>query len=183
MCIKNSTIILTQNNNNNNNKPKKVEKKKGTCIRTQLADLFSSPSFMAMAITLAARPTSLFVALARQRANRVVFNSSASSSAQPLSWSSSSSSASRKLILYSKPGCCLCDGLKEKLHAAFSLSAPEPLHDVDLQVPSSSFSYSCIACISIRIKQSFVSSDEAYEHIFLSSVVNYLNIIFFRSGI
>ncbi|XAR62791.1 hypothetical protein NMG60_11017670 [Bertholletia excelsa] len=84
-----------------------------------------------MAITFAARPSSLFVALARQRANRVVFNSSTSSSAQPVS---SSSCASRKLILYSKPGCCLCDGLKEKLHAAFSLSAPEPLHDVDLQI-------------------------------------------------
>ncbi|XP_021748826.1 uncharacterized protein LOC110714592 [Chenopodium quinoa] len=42
---------------------------------------------------------------------------------------------SRKLILYSKPGCCLCDGLKEKLSAAFSLSSPtDPLHDVDLQI-------------------------------------------------
>ncbi|EFJ25247.1 hypothetical protein SELMODRAFT_99477 [Selaginella moellendorffii] len=25
----------------------------------------------------------------------------------------------RRLVLYSKPGCCLCDGLKEKLQAAF----------------------------------------------------------------
>lgn len=44
---------------------------------------------------------------------------------------------SRKLILYSKPGCCLCDGLKEKLFAAFSVSSPtptDPLHDVDLQI-------------------------------------------------
>ncbi|KAM3306146.1 hypothetical protein BC332_10752 [Capsicum chinense] len=48
--------------------------------------------------------------------------------------SSSSSSTSRKLILYSKPGCCLCDGLKEKLNAAFCLSTPHSLHDVQLQV-------------------------------------------------
>ncbi|KAH0711908.1 hypothetical protein KY289_007867 [Solanum tuberosum] len=48
--------------------------------------------------------------------------------------SSSSSSTSRKLILYSKPGCCLCDGLKEKLNAAFSLSSPHSLHDVQLQI-------------------------------------------------
>ncbi|CAN1196251.1 hypothetical protein LINPERHAP2_LOCUS43472 [Linum perenne] len=45
-----------------------------------------------------------------------------------------SSSPARKLVLYSKPGCCLCDGLKEKLQAAFSLAGPSPLHDVDLQV-------------------------------------------------
>ncbi|MBA0866808.1 hypothetical protein Goshw_024601 [Gossypium schwendimanii] len=45
-----------------------------------------------------------------------------------------SASKPRKLVLYSKPGCCLCDGLKEKLHAAFSLSGSEPLHDVVLQV-------------------------------------------------
>ncbi|XWS25165.1 hypothetical protein CRYUN_Cryun27aG0047000 [Craigia yunnanensis] len=51
----------------------------------------------------------------------------------PLSFSSSASKA-RKLVLYSKPGCCLCDGLKEKLHAAFSLSGPDSLHDVVLQV-------------------------------------------------
>ncbi|XP_031098649.1 uncharacterized protein LOC116002622 [Ipomoea triloba] len=46
--------------------------------------------------------------------------------------SSSSSSSSRKLILYSKPGCCLCDGLKEKLAAAFSISGSE--YVVDLEV-------------------------------------------------
>ncbi|KAG8493898.1 hypothetical protein CXB51_011347 [Gossypium anomalum] len=51
----------------------------------------------------------------------------------PLSFCSSASKP-RKLVLYSKPGCCLCDGLKEKLHAAFSLSVPDPLHDVVLQV-------------------------------------------------
>ncbi|XP_024976614.1 uncharacterized protein LOC112514397 isoform X2 [Cynara cardunculus var. scolymus] len=54
------------------------------------------------------------------------------------SCSYSTSFASRKqLILYSKPGCCLCDGLKEKLHSAFSLASPSPdsysLHDVELQ--------------------------------------------------
>ncbi|CAO2821636.1 unnamed protein product [Amaranthus hypochondriacus] len=51
--------------------------------------------------------------------------------------SSSGKSNSRKLILYSKPGCCLCDGLKEKISAAFSLSSPtesDPLHDVELQI-------------------------------------------------
>ncbi|KAL7128378.1 hypothetical protein ABFS83_14G312400 [Erythranthe nasuta] len=46
----------------------------------------------------------------------------------------SSSSTPRKLILYSKPGCCLCDGLKEKLDAAFSLSGPNSLADVQLQI-------------------------------------------------
>ncbi|KAJ8762963.1 hypothetical protein K2173_023092 [Erythroxylum novogranatense] len=47
---------------------------------------------------------------------------------------SSTSSRARKLVLYSKPGCCLCDGLKEKLQVAFSLSGPHALHDVELQV-------------------------------------------------
>ncbi|KAG8389755.1 hypothetical protein BUALT_Bualt01G0011600 [Buddleja alternifolia] len=47
---------------------------------------------------------------------------------------SASSSSPRKLILYSKPGCCLCDGLKEKLDAAFSLSGPNSLNDVHLQI-------------------------------------------------
>ncbi|KAI3686782.1 hypothetical protein L1987_80469 [Smallanthus sonchifolius] len=51
---------------------------------------------------------------------------------------SSSSASKKQLILYSKPGCCLCDGLKEKLHSAFSLSSPSPdsysLHDVELQI-------------------------------------------------
>ncbi|KAL1188275.1 hypothetical protein V5N11_013484 [Cardamine amara subsp. amara] len=50
-------------------------------------------------------------------------------------FSSSSIPNTRKLVLYSKPGCCLCDGLKEKLHAAFSISSgPNSLHDVVLQV-------------------------------------------------
>ncbi|XP_027901758.1 uncharacterized protein LOC114162162 [Vigna unguiculata] len=53
---------------------------------------------------------------------------------RPLSSSSSSAEPSRKLVLYSKPGCCLCDGLKEKLHAAFLLPGPDSLNDVDLQI-------------------------------------------------
>ncbi|KAD1781283.1 hypothetical protein R6Q59_010587 [Mikania micrantha] len=46
------------------------------------------------------------------------------------------STSRKQLILYSKPGCCLCDGLKEKLQSAFSLSSADSysLHDVDLQV-------------------------------------------------
>ena len=48
--------------------------------------------------------------------------------------SSSSSAPSRKLVLYSKPDCCLCDGLKEKLQAAFMLAGPDSLHDVEFQV-------------------------------------------------
>ncbi|KAF3334991.1 hypothetical protein FCM35_KLT21595 [Carex littledalei] len=39
----------------------------------------------------------------------------------------------RQLVLYSKPGCCLCDGLKEKLSVAFSVDGPHSLHLVDLQ--------------------------------------------------
>ncbi|KAI7745369.1 hypothetical protein M8C21_004464 [Ambrosia artemisiifolia] len=49
-------------------------------------------------------------------------------------YSSSSPSSRKQLILYSKPGCCLCDGLKEKLHSAFSLSSSNSLNDVDLQI-------------------------------------------------
>ncbi|MED6168841.1 hypothetical protein PIB30_015460 [Stylosanthes scabra] len=47
---------------------------------------------------------------------------------------SSSEGSGRKLVLYSKPGCCLCDGLKEKLEAALLLSGPDSLHDVQLQI-------------------------------------------------
>lgn len=46
----------------------------------------------------------------------------------------SSSHSPKKLVLYSKPGCCLCDGLKEKLDAAFSLSGPNFIGDIELQV-------------------------------------------------
>uniref|UniRef100_A0A0E0K5N7 Glutaredoxin-like protein n=1 Tax=Oryza punctata TaxID=4537 RepID=A0A0E0K5N7_ORYPU len=42
--------------------------------------------------------------------------------------------AQRRLVLYTKPGCCLCDGLKEKLHAAFLLAGtPYSLASLELQ--------------------------------------------------
>ncbi|XP_018822177.1 uncharacterized protein LOC121258532 [Juglans microcarpa x Juglans regia] len=86
---------------------------------------------MAIAFAAVARPSSM-VLLTRQRSiPRWVFTPLASSS---FSSSTSSSTPSRKLVLYSKPGCCLCDGLKEKLQAAFLLSGPDSLHDVDLQI-------------------------------------------------
>nr|XP_010943119.2 uncharacterized protein LOC105060928 isoform X2 [Elaeis guineensis] len=34
----------------------------------------------------------------------------------------------RRLVLYTKPGCCLCDGLKEKLDAAIYLDGPSSIH-------------------------------------------------------
>ncbi|CAJ1974207.1 unnamed protein product [Sphenostylis stenocarpa] len=68
-----------------------------------------------------ARPSSLLLFRGQ---NAFKFRTLSSSSAEP----------SRKLVLYSKPGCCLCDGLKEKLHAAFLLSGPDSLNDVDLQI-------------------------------------------------
>ncbi|KAF8023620.1 hypothetical protein BT93_F0969 [Corymbia citriodora subsp. variegata] len=81
------------------------------------------------AVAAVARPSST-VALAR-RLRKCTFNSFISASYSP---SPSPSPAARKLVLYSKPGCCLCDGLKEKLQAAFLISGPDSLRDVDLQV-------------------------------------------------
>nr|XP_045086009.1 uncharacterized protein LOC109759907 isoform X1 [Aegilops tauschii subsp. strangulata] len=47
---------------------------------------------------------------------------------------SSSPAAPRRLVLYTKPGCCLCDGLKEKLHAAVLLAGtPYSLASLELQ--------------------------------------------------
>ncbi|GFQ04673.1 hypothetical protein PHJA_002611300, partial [Phtheirospermum japonicum] len=46
----------------------------------------------------------------------------------------SSTSRLRKLVLFSKPGCCLCDGFKEKLDAAFSLFVPNNVDDVQLEI-------------------------------------------------
>lgn len=43
-------------------------------------------------------------------------------------------SEKRKLVLYSKPGCCLCDALKEKLQLAFMLRGDHDLSDVELEV-------------------------------------------------
>ncbi|XP_060963041.1 uncharacterized protein LOC115697118 isoform X3 [Cannabis sativa] len=85
---------------------------------------------MAIAFAVAVgRPTSSML-MTRCRAKWV-------STPSALSYSSSSSSSPpppRKLVLYSKPGCCLCDGLKEKLQAAFLLSGPDSLNDIDLQI-------------------------------------------------
>ncbi|CAD6242224.1 unnamed protein product [Miscanthus lutarioriparius] len=44
----------------------------------------------------------------------------------------------RRLVLYTKPGCCLCDGLKEKLHAA-SLLAGTPYSLASLELQASQF--------------------------------------------
>ncbi|GER38721.1 glutaredoxin-like protein YDR286C [Striga asiatica] len=46
----------------------------------------------------------------------------------------SSASQPKKLVLYSKPGCCLCDGLKEKLDTVFSSSGPNYVGDVQLEI-------------------------------------------------
>ncbi|GMH21836.1 hypothetical protein Nepgr_023679 [Nepenthes gracilis] len=71
----------------------------------------------------------------RQKQKQIgVFKSLASNFLCSSSFSSTSNSKTKKLILYSKPGCCLCDGLKEKLHAAFSLSVQDSLHDIHLEV-------------------------------------------------
>uniref|UniRef100_A0A7N2ML36 Glutaredoxin-like protein n=1 Tax=Quercus lobata TaxID=97700 RepID=A0A7N2ML36_QUELO len=81
-----------------------------------------------MAMAAMARPSSIVMLTVKRQRPRWVFTPLA------LSLSSSSPTPSRKLILYSKPGCCLCDGLKEKLQAAFLISGPDSLHDVDLQI-------------------------------------------------
>ncbi|KDP32784.1 hypothetical protein JCGZ_12076 [Jatropha curcas] len=78
-----------------------------------------------MAAMAAARPF-VITLLTRQKPRSILVPFASSSSSSPLK--------ARKLILYSKPGCCLCDGLKEKLQTAFLLSGPHSLHDVDLQV-------------------------------------------------
>eukprot|EP00897_Mesotaenium_endlicherianum_P001567 jgi/Mesen1/1438/ME000132S00380 len=39
-----------------------------------------------------------------------------------------------RLLLYSKPGCCLCDGLKEKLHLALSVAGEGGLAGLQLEV-------------------------------------------------
>ncbi|KAK0577240.1 hypothetical protein LWI29_030087 [Acer saccharum] len=89
---------------------------------------------MGVAATMAAivaRPPSIALLGKQTQRHRWVLGPLAFSS---ISSSSNSPSKPRKLVLYSKPGCCLCDGLKEKLQAAFLLSGSESLHDVDLQV-------------------------------------------------
>ncbi|KAI4307287.1 hypothetical protein L6164_030491 [Bauhinia variegata] len=88
---------------------------------------------IATAAIMVAGPSSV-VSLTRQRVGRVFNPLAALSYSSSSSSSSSPSTSPRKLILYSKPDCCLCDGLKEKLQAAFLLSGPDSLHDVDLQI-------------------------------------------------
>ncbi|XP_054788521.1 uncharacterized protein LOC129294300 [Prosopis cineraria] len=83
----------------------------------------------AAAAAALARPSSVF--LVNRPSGRWVFKPLAVSS---FSSPSSPSAPSRRLVLYSKPGCCLCDGLKGKLQAVFLLSGPDSLHDVDLQI-------------------------------------------------
>lgn len=40
----------------------------------------------------------------------------------------------RKLVLYSKKECCLCDALKDKLHTAFMIGGHHSLADLQLEV-------------------------------------------------
>lgn len=80
---------------------------------------------MVVAIALAVRAGAIGQAAASSasRSAFLSFNRRSQWSPRVSSFSSSSSSSSsRRLIMYSKPGCCLCDGLKEKIHAAISLS-------------------------------------------------------------
>ncbi|KAJ4947972.1 hypothetical protein NE237_014240 [Protea cynaroides] len=81
---------------------------------------------MAMTVASVAAPSSI-VFLTRHRA-KCFFTPLASFSSQYTPF------ATKKLVLYTKPGCCLCDGLKEKLQAAFSLAGPDSLHDVLLLI-------------------------------------------------
>ncbi|KAI4389160.1 hypothetical protein MLD38_001416 [Melastoma candidum] len=94
---------------------------------------------MAATVMVAARSSSpLLFAPVRRRQNLSLttryirgFSSSDSSSTSRVS---DSPSSTRTLVLYSKPGCCLCDGLKEKLQSAFLIAGPNSLHDVVLQI-------------------------------------------------
>ncbi|KAI9098005.1 hypothetical protein K1719_025776 [Acacia pycnantha] len=90
---------------------------------------FATAAAAVAAAAAFARPSS--VVMVTRPSVRRVFKPLAISS---LSSPSLPSTPSRRLVLYSKPGCCLCDGLKDKLQAAFLLSGPDSLHDVDLQI-------------------------------------------------
>lgn len=54
--------------------------------------------------------------------------------AAAFSASSDGGGKGKQLVLYTKQGCCLCEGLKEKLETAFLLGGPRSLHAVQLQV-------------------------------------------------
>ncbi|KAK9096021.1 hypothetical protein Sjap_021518 [Stephania japonica] len=82
---------------------------------------------VAIATTTALITPSSMAFLSRQRPKWAILTPLASSF-------STQTNPTRKLILYSKPGCCLCDGLKEKLQSAFALQGPNALNDVRLQI-------------------------------------------------
>ncbi|RZC54220.1 hypothetical protein C5167_013072 [Papaver somniferum] len=78
----------------------------------------------AAAVGVAKAPSSIALfSTQRPKGGIFILKSSFSAQANP----------TRKLTLYSKPGCCLCDVLKEKLQAAFILNGPDSLHDIQLQ--------------------------------------------------
>ncbi|KAM0948839.1 putative glutaredoxin, Thioredoxin-like superfamily [Dioscorea sansibarensis] len=85
-----------------------------------------------MAAISSFRPTSLAAACVHKRWPSRPFSASFSTACQasgepnPLKHS--------HLVLYTKPGCCLCEGLKEKLQVALSLTGPNPLRSVNLQI-------------------------------------------------
>ncbi|KAL5207159.1 hypothetical protein ABZP36_031594 [Zizania latifolia] len=85
---------------------------------------------MAAVAALTALPRAAAVRLARRgrAASRLLCAAAGEASPSP------SSPATRRLVLYTKPGCCLCDGLKEKLHAALLLAGtPYSLASLELQ--------------------------------------------------
>ncbi|KAF6147708.1 hypothetical protein GIB67_003039 [Kingdonia uniflora] len=79
-------------------------------------------------------PSSSILHLSRHRPKWSVISPLASSFSSQSTPATPPPPPLKKLILYSKPGCCLCDGLKEKLQSAFTLSGPDSLHGVQLQV-------------------------------------------------
>ncbi|XP_058089574.1 uncharacterized protein LOC131236439 [Magnolia sinica] len=87
---------------------------------------------MAMAVG-AASPATTLAFFARQSPKTkwalISFSAFSASSSPP-----SLQPSKKELVLYTKPGCCLCDGLKEKLNAAFSLGGPDSLVEVQLQI-------------------------------------------------
>ncbi|KAK3159207.1 hypothetical protein QOZ80_2AG0147050 [Eleusine coracana subsp. coracana] len=81
-----------------------------------------------MAAALSALPRAA-ARLSPRAGRRLPFRAFCAASGEP-----APSPVQRKLVLYSKPGCCLCDGLKEKLHAASLLAGtPYSLASLELQ--------------------------------------------------
>ncbi|XP_039127820.1 LOW QUALITY PROTEIN: uncharacterized protein LOC120263908 [Dioscorea cayenensis subsp. rotundata] len=85
-----------------------------------------------MAAISSFRPTSLAAARVHKRWPSHPFSTSCSTAGQtsgepkPL--------MQNHLVLYTKPGCCLCEGLKEKLQVALFLTGPNSLCSVNLQI-------------------------------------------------